>query len=48
MSLYFNKIHKGNIFNSDFDNLTKENGTIEFKKKSNKGGACISYAWQKI
>ena len=35
MKLTFNKIHRESIFRTDFDALSADNGTIEFKRKSN-------------
>ena len=44
MKLIFSKIHKDEIFNKDFDNLSEGNGTIEFKKKYTSGGIAVVYA----
>ena len=44
MKLIFKKIHKDEIFNKDFDNLSEENGSIEFKKKYTSGGIAVVYA----
>ena len=44
MKLTFNKIHRESIFRTDFDALSADNGTIEFKRKSNSGGIAVVYA----
>lgn len=44
MKLTFRKIHRESIFNTDFDNLTEDSGTIEFKKKNTSGGIAVVYA----
>lgn len=44
MKLTFSKIHRESIFNVDFDNLTEDNGTIEFKRKKTSGGIAVVYA----
>ena len=38
------KIHRESIFDADFDHLTADNGTIEFKKKRGSGGIAVVYA----
>lgn len=44
MKLVFNKIHREAIFNPEFDCLSEENGTIEFRRKSASGGIAVIYA----
>lgn len=44
MKLTFSKIHRESIFNSDFNNLTEDSGTIEFKNKNTSGGIAVVYA----
>ena len=44
MKLTFSKIHRESIFNVDFDNLTEDSGTIEFKSKNTLGGIAVIYA----
>lgn len=45
MRLEFSQIHNGIIFDSEFDDLKKNNGTIEFKRQNHaKGGMAVVYA----
>jgi len=44
MKLTFSKMHRESIFNANFDNLTEDCGTIEFKKKNTSGGMAVIYA----
>ena len=44
MKLEFSLIKNGTIFESDFQNLTPTNGTIEFKHLSTSGGIAVLYA----
>lgn len=45
MRLQFSRIHNKSIFNSDFETLTVQNGTIEFKQQNHAhGGIAVVYA----
>ena len=44
MKLIFSGIKNGTIFEPEFQTLTPENGTIEFKHKSTPGGIAVVYA----
>lgn len=45
MKLKFTKIQNNTIFNSDFDSLSENNGTIEFKRQNHaRGGLAVVYA----
>ena len=44
MKLVFSSLKNGTIFENDFQHLTDENGTIEFKQMRTRGGIAVLYA----
>ncbi len=45
MKIFFSRIHNGDIFDPSFDELSEDNGTIEFKMQSHaNGGIAVVYA----
>ena len=44
MKLFFSEIKNGNIFEPEFQTLSPDNGTIEFKHKNTPGGIAVVYA----
>ena len=44
MKIIFSSIKNNDIFETDFEHLSSQNGTIEFKRKQGSGGIAVIYA----
>ena len=44
MKIIFSSIKNNNIFETDFEHLSSQNGTIEFKHMQGSGGIAVIYA----